>query len=72
MNETDRDHGYPFIEEWLQRQSEPLPESSIDWSTFCPSAKERLPERTKETLFDRKETVKSSETERRVNPESCT
>jgi len=55
MSETNRDHGYPFIEEWLKRQAEPLPESSIDWSTFRPTAKERLTDRTKETLFNREE-----------------
>ena len=72
MSETDKSDGYPFLDDWLRRQSEPLPESSIDWSKFRPSAKERTPKLTKETLFERKETVKSSETERRVNPESCT
>jgi len=55
MSETNRDHGYPFIEEWLQRQAEPLPESSIDWTVRSPFAKERLPDKTKETLFDREE-----------------
>ena len=55
MSETNNPDGYPFLEDWLRRQIEPMPESSIDWTVRSPFAKERLPDKTKETLFDREE-----------------
>jgi len=56
MSEID---DYPFQAEWEQAQQEPLPESGD--SIFgngepSPLASDRLPEREKETLFNRKET----------------
>ena len=57
IKKGESDCGYPFLDDWLRRQSEPLPESGIDWSQFRPTKKERLPDKTKETLFDRKEVL---------------
>jgi hypothetical protein len=56
MSEVD-EHGYPFLEEWLARKAEPLPDGGIDWNQRSPLAKERLPEREEKTLFDGKEKV---------------
>ena len=59
MNETtENPHGYPFFEEWLQRQSEPMPDfgmSVFDDKAKSPLALDQLPGRQNETLFERKE-----------------
>jgi hypothetical protein len=55
MGETE---DYVFLEEWLGRQSEPMPEfgdSLFTDSGRSPLAMDRLPERKQETFFDRKE-----------------
>ena len=58
-NSENLDSSYPFFEEWLQRQSEPLPDfgTSVFGTTEKTSALalDQLPGRQNETLFERKE-----------------
>ena len=54
MSKTD-DHGYPFFDEWLQAQAEPMPDfgRSVFGNTEpSPLTIDRLPERETETLFN--------------------
>jgi len=49
---------YPFLAEWLERQSEPMPDfgaSVFDNAEPSPLAIDRIPEMKTETLFERKE-----------------
>jgi hypothetical protein len=54
---TDESEDYVFLREWLERQSEPMPNIGVDWSVPSPLAKKRLPELKQETLFERKEVI---------------
>ena len=51
-----QDTDYPFFEEWLERQAEPMPEVGIDWTQRSPLSFTCLPEKEQEVkqLFERK------------------
>ena len=56
MSETTED--YVFLEDWLARQAEPLPDfgsSVFDEKSKSPLAIGKIPGREQETLFERKE-----------------
>jgi len=49
------DTDYPFLREWLDRQCEPDDHTDPTTAPPSPLAKDRLPDRKQETLFEGKE-----------------